>query len=75
MRLFNTALALLCLIVCTVADAADDATRSDGAQASFDAERKNANSANDPTEPRLTLEYWNFCAPSLNKSERWCRER
>jgi hypothetical protein len=66
MRFLNTVLALLVLTASTVADAADDATTSDGAQASFDAERKNANSANDPTEPRLTLEYWNFYAPSLN---------
>jgi hypothetical protein len=66
MRLFNTVLALLVLTASTVADAADDATTSDGAQGSFDAERKSNNSANDPTEPRLTLEYWNYYAPSLN---------
>ncbi len=57
---------MLVLTASTVADAADDATTSDGAQASFDAERKSNNSANDPTEPRLTLEYWNYYAPSLN---------
>ena len=67
MRLFNTALALLVLTASTVADAADDATTPDETQASFDAERKSSNSANDPTEPRLTLEYWNYYAPSLNK--------
>jgi hypothetical protein len=66
MRLFNTASALLVLTASTVADAADDATTSDDTQASFDAERKNNNSANDPTEPRLTVEYWNYYAPSLN---------
>jgi hypothetical protein len=38
MRLFNTALALLVLTASTVADAADDATTSDEAQASLDAE-------------------------------------
>ena len=65
MRLFNTALALLALTASTVADAADDAT-TDETQVSFDAERKSNNSANDPTEPRLTLEYWNYYAPSLN---------
>jgi hypothetical protein len=37
-RLFNTALALLCLTATTVANAADDATTSDEAQASLDAE-------------------------------------
>ena len=66
MRLFNTALALSVLTASTVADAADDATTSDETQAGFDAERKSNNSANDPTEPRLTLEYWNYYAPSLN---------
>jgi hypothetical protein len=66
MRLFNTVLALLVLTASTVANAADDAMTSDEAQARFDAERKHTNSANDPTEPRLTLEYWNFYAPSLN---------
>src|ERR1700758_185494 len=65
MRLFNTALALLCLTASTVADAADDATTSDETHASFDAERKDANSANNPIEPKLTVEYWNFYAPSL----------
>src|ERR1700751_4028832 len=66
MRLFNTVLALFVLTASTVADAADDATPRDEKKASFDAERKSNNSANDPTEPRLTLEYWNYYAPSLN---------
>jgi hypothetical protein len=66
MRLFNTALALLVLTAGTAADAADDATTTGETQAGFDAERKSNNSANDPTEPRLTLEYWNYYAPSLN---------
>jgi hypothetical protein len=66
MRLFKTALALLVLTASTVADAADDATTTDETKAGLDAERKSNNSANDPTEPRLTLEYWNYYAPSLN---------
>jgi hypothetical protein len=67
MRLFNTVLALLILTASTVANAADDAaTSSDETQASSDAERKSTNSANNPVEPRLTLEYWNYYAPSLN---------
>jgi hypothetical protein len=66
MRLLNAALALLVLTASTVADAADDATTSDEAQASDNAERKDTNSANNPIEPRLTLEYWNYYAPSLN---------
>jgi hypothetical protein len=66
MRLFSTVLSLLVLTASTVADAADDARTSDETQASFDAERKDTNSANNPVEPRLTLEYWNYYAPSLN---------
>jgi hypothetical protein len=42
------------------------AQKNDETHASFDAERKSSNSANDPTEPRLTVEYWNYYAPSLN---------
>src|ERR1700751_3667530 len=66
MRLFNTVLALFVLTASTVADAADAATPSAETPASFDAERKSNDSANDPTEPRLTLEYWNYYAPALN---------
>jgi hypothetical protein len=66
MRLFSTVLSLLVLTASTVADAADDARTSDETQASFDDERKDTNSANNPVEPRLTLEYWNYYAPSLN---------
>jgi hypothetical protein len=66
MRLFSMVLSLLVLTASTVADAADDARTSDETQASFDAERKDTNSANNPVEPRLTLEYWNYYAPSLN---------
>jgi hypothetical protein len=74
MRLFKTALASLVLTVNTAVDAADDVTMSDGAtthddaerKVSFDAERKDTNSANDPTEPKLAVENWNYYAPSLN---------
>jgi hypothetical protein len=60
MRLCSTALVLFALIVsvCAVDARADDAKTSAGSS---------SNSANDPTEPRLTLEYWNYYAPSLNQ--------
>jgi hypothetical protein len=60
MRLCGTALILSGLVigVCAVDARADDAKTSDSAS---------SNSANDPTEPRLTLEYWNYYAPSLNQ--------
>jgi hypothetical protein len=54
MRLGNTALALLALNACTVVARADDS------------DRKASNSANNPVEPRLTVQYWNWLAPSLN---------
>jgi hypothetical protein len=59
MRLCGPALALFALIIsaCAVDASADDAKPS----------ASSSNSANDPTEPRLTLEYWNYYAPSLNQ--------
>jgi hypothetical protein len=44
--------------VCAVDARTEDAKNSDSSR---------SNSANDPTEPRLTLEYWNYYAPSLNQ--------
>ena len=64
MRLCNTALALLALGACAVGAGADDAKGADEANARDDTERKATNSANDPTEPRLTAQYWNWYAPS-----------
>jgi hypothetical protein len=60
MRLCGTAsvLSAFIVIVCAVDARAQDAKTSDSSS---------SNSANDPTEPRLTLEYWNYYAPSLNQ--------
>jgi hypothetical protein len=58
MRLCSRTLVLLGLLVCAV-DARADAAKTPASTSS--------NSANDPTEPRLTLEYWNYYAPSLNQ--------
>ena len=58
MRLCSTTLALLALVACTVAARADDTEKS--------RERESNNSANNPVEPKLTLQYWNYVAPSLN---------
>jgi hypothetical protein len=52
MRLCSTALVSLGLIVCVADAMADD--------------RADSNSANDPTEPTFTLQYWHYFAPSLN---------
>ena len=54
MRLCSRALVLSGLIVCA-AEARADSSSSD------------SNSANNPVEPKLTLEYWNYYALSLNK--------
>jgi hypothetical protein len=52
MRLCSQALVLSGLIVCAVEARADNSDDS--------------NSANNPVEPKLTFEYWNFYALSLN---------
>jgi hypothetical protein len=53
MRLCSRALVLSGLIVCAAEARADD--------------NSDSNSANNPVEPKLTLEYWNYYAPSLHK--------
>jgi hypothetical protein len=55
MRLCSPALVLAGLIVCAMEARGADSTSSD------------SNSANNPVEPRLTFEYWNYYAPSLNQ--------
>jgi hypothetical protein len=56
------ALVLLGLIFCATVSVADEAKTSDGpSTASGD-----SNSANDPTAPKFTLQYWNYYAPSLD---------
>lgn len=60
MRLCSTALVLSGLIVSVCAlDARAEDAKTSGSSSS--------NSANDPTEPRFTVEYWNYYAPSLNQ--------
>ena len=53
MRVCSRALVLLGLIVCAAKARADDSSDS--------------NSSNNPVEPKLTLEYWNYYALSLNQ--------
>ena len=57
MRLCIITLALLALVACTVVAQADAEKAS---------ERESSNSANNPVEPKFTLQYWNYVAPSLN---------
>jgi hypothetical protein len=60
MRLCSTALVLSGLIVSVCAlDARAEDAKTSGSSSS--------NSANDPTEPRFTVEYWNYYALSLNQ--------
>jgi hypothetical protein len=54
MRLCSRALVLSGLIVCA-------------AEARADSSSGDSNSANNPVEPKLTLEYWNYYALSLNR--------
>ena len=60
------ALVLSGLLACAVAAHADNAEPSVGANPSDDSESSASNAANNPVEPRLTLQYWNYYAPSLN---------
>ena len=54
------------LLTCAVAAQADNAETSVDANASDNSESSGSNAANNPVEPRLTLQYWNYYAPSLN---------
>ena len=64
MRLCSTASVLSALVamVCAVDFCAADARAEDAKTSDSGA----SNSANDPTEPKLTVENWNYYAPSLN---------
>src|SRR5256885_16719880 len=53
MRFRSLALVLLGLIVCAIEARADD--------------NSDSNSSNNPVAPKLTLEYWNYYATSLNQ--------
>ena len=61
------ALALSALLACAVAAQADNAETSVDANAADNSESSGSNAANNPVEPRLTLQYWNYNAPSLNQ--------
>ena len=60
------ALVLSGLLACAIAAQADTAETSVDANASDNSESSDSNAANNPVEPRLTLQYWNYYAPSLN---------
>jgi hypothetical protein len=60
------ALVLSGLLTCGVAAQADNVGTSDDADASGNSEISSSNSANNPAEPKFTLQYWNYYAPSLN---------
>src|ERR1700733_7736541 len=62
MRFYSTALVLLGLIVCAAGFMADEAEAGDATNT----DSGDSNSANDPTEPKFTLMYWNYYATSLN---------
>jgi hypothetical protein len=66
MLLRSTALAAG-LIICAANARAEEAKTSYGATTGGHSDSSSSNSANDPTEPRLTLEFWNYYAPSLNQ--------
>jgi hypothetical protein len=55
MRLIGMIAFLWSLGLCTTAAPAEE-----------DSENADSNSANNPVEPRLTVQYWNFYAPSLS---------
>jgi hypothetical protein len=54
------------LFICAVAAHADNVETSDDADASGSSEESGSNAANNPAEPKFTLQYWNYYAPSLN---------
>jgi hypothetical protein len=61
------ALVLLGLLISPVAAWADNVETSDKADAGDNSESSSSNAANNPAEPRFTLQYWNYYAPSLNE--------
>jgi hypothetical protein len=54
------ALVLSGLLACAVAAQADNAETSVDANASDNFESSGSNAANNPVEPRITLQYWNY---------------
>jgi hypothetical protein len=63
----SRALFLSGLLACAVAAHANSAETSVDANASDNSESSSSNAANNPVEPRFTLQYWNYYAPSLNQ--------
>src|ERR1700756_6035956 len=61
------ALVLLGLLIFPVAAWADNVATSDKADAGDNSESSSAKAANNPAEPRFTLQYWNYYAPSLDE--------
>jgi hypothetical protein len=59
-------LLLSCLLIFTVAAWADNVETSDKADANDNSQSNSSNAANNPAEPRFTLQYWNYYTPSLN---------
>jgi len=60
------ALVLSGLLTCAVAAQADNVDTSDDADARGNSETSGSNAANNPAEPKFTLQYWSYYAPSLN---------
>jgi hypothetical protein len=54
------------LLTCAVAAQANNVDTSDDADASGNSESSGSNAANNPAEPKFTLQYWSYYAPSLN---------
>lgn len=61
------ALILSGLLVCAVPAQAVNVQTSDQANANDNSASSSSNAANNPAEPRFTLQYWNCYAPSLNE--------
>src|SRR5580698_5697781 len=64
------ALVLSGFLTCAGAAQADkvDTSADADADASGNSEISSSNAANNPAEPKFTLQYWNYYAPSLNNS-------
>jgi hypothetical protein len=60
------ALVLSGLLACAVAAQADNGEKPVDANAGDNSESSDSNAANNPAEPKFTLQYWNYYAPSLN---------
>jgi hypothetical protein len=66
MRICSVALLLSAHLIWAVAAKAEDIETSHQTTAGSESESSSSNAANNPVEPLLTLQYWNYYAPSLN---------